>query len=190
MPLCPRCHDEYRADVTVCATCGVALVSDDTPLPPRVDALLGTFHPLAATPVVQLLERRGVEYDALHSDDARVEVVVDREWRDDLRAELAMSWSGLLQHLEPEQRREVLAAGGRQPGWFDAPQGAWVDRQGRLQVDPTPAEEAEADAQRIIGPSLAALGALLLLFGWWTGGSELAVVVGIAAVIIGVLLPR
>jgi hypothetical protein len=191
MPTCPRCRDEYAAGHTTCAECGVALLPDGAPLPPQVDALLGTFHPLAATPVVQVLTHRGIAHEALHVDDDAVEVVVDREFRDDLRAELVVNWGGLLRSLEQEDLVVVLGAGGgQQPGWIDAPTGAWIDGQGRLQVARSEQEEREEDAQRVVGPVLATLGAVLLLFGWWSGQSDLAVVIGLLSVIVGVFLPR
>jgi hypothetical protein len=193
MPTCPRCRDEFEEHVTTCPDCDVALVPDDQPLPPRVDALLGRFDPRAATPVVRLLEHRGVAYDALHSssdDEAdEVEVVVDRDFRDDLRAELVVNWRALVASLEPEERDGVLARGGTQPGWLDAPTEAWVDRGGRLQVGRPEHEELEADARRTVGPSMAVLGAVLLLFGWFVGGSELAVLAGIGLLVVGLLLP-
>lgn len=188
MPRCPICDDEYQPGVARCADCGVALIPDGAPAPPRVDALLGTFHPVAATAVVRLLEDRGIAYDALHVDEGRVEVVVDRTWRDDVRAELAVNWSVLVARLEPEDRA-ALTGRSDQPGWYDPPRGAWVDAHGRLKVDPGEQEEFEADAQRTYGPTLATLGAVLLIFGWW-GGSELSMVLGVGLAIVGLLLPR
>lgn len=188
MPVCPRCHDEYREGVERCAECGVDLLPDGAPVPPRVDAVLGRFHPVAAAPVVDVLERRGIAYERRELDGDRVELVVDREFRDDLRAELVLNWSGLIASLEPEERADIDGGGDGHPGWFDAPRGAWMDAQGRLQVERTVEEELEADARRTLGPSLAALGAVLVLFGWW-GGSELAVVLGVVLLVVGLLLP-
>lgn len=193
MPTCPSCRDEYEDDVSTCPTCDVALVPAGTPLPPQVDALLGRFHPRLATVVVQLLERRRIAYDALHTsadgEDAEVEVVVDREFRDDLRAELTVNWSSLVSSLERDEMYAVLARGGRQPGWYDAPTEAWVDRQGRLQVGRPEHEEAEEDARRTVGPTMAVLGAVLIVFGWFVGGSDTAVVAGIGLLVVGLLLP-
>jgi hypothetical protein len=202
VPTCPRCRDEYAPTHTTCAECGIALLPDGAPLPPQVDALLGTFDPRAAVPVVRLLEHRGVAHDALHlppadADDdptdvatRAVEVVVDREFRDDLRAELIVNWGALLRTLEPDDLVGVLQRGGQQPGWLDPPAGAWVDGQGRLQVARTEAEEREEDANRVVGPVLATLGGVLLLFGWWSGQSDIAVVLGGLALVVGVFLPR
>ena len=85
---------------------------------------------------------------------------------------------------------EVLAAGGSQPGWYDAPRGAWVDRAGRVQVEAADDEESERDARRVLGPSLLTIGAVLLLFGWYAGGSAFAVLAGIALILLGVFLPH
>lgn len=188
MPVCPRCRDEYEDSVRRCADCDVPLVPDGAPVPPRVDAVLGRFHPAAAAPVTEVLERRGIAHRQEPLDEDEIELVVDRDYRDDLRAELVLDWSALVASLEEEDRAALRAAGGRQPGWFDAPQGAWMDAQGRLQVERTEEEELEADARRTVGPSLAVVGAVLLLFGWW-GGSELAAVAGVGALLIGLLLP-
>lgn len=193
MPTCPRCRDEFEPHVTSCPDCGVALVPDGSPLPPRVDAVLGRFHPRLATVVVQLLERRQIAYDALHTsaedEAAEVEIVVDRDVRDDLRAELAVNWSGLVSALERDEMYAILARGGPQPGWYDAPTEAWVDGAGRLQVGRPEHEELAEDAKRTVGPSMAVLGAVLLLFGWFVGGSEIAVIAGVALLVVGLLLP-
>lgn len=188
---CPRCHDEYEPDVARCVHCDVPLLADDVPLPPRVDALLGTFHPAVAEQLRSLVEHRGIAADAVPLGD-RVEVLVDREWRDDLRAELVVRWREIVTALPDEERLEVAALGGSQPGWYDAPRGAWVDRQGRLQVDPTDDEVAEDDARRVLGPGLVTVGALLLLYGWYDGGSSqaVAVVLGLGLVGIGLFVPR
>jgi hypothetical protein len=188
---CPDCRDEYEAGVAECADCHVPLVPSDRPLPPRVDALLGTFHPAVAEQVTGMLTRRRIAAEQLRVDD-RVEIIVDREWRDELRAELVVNYPDLVGRLPTEERYELLAAGGSQPGWFDAPRGAWIDRQGRLQVDPTEDEQAEADATRTVGPTLLTLGAVLALFGWYAGGShqEAVVLLGIAMVVGGVFSPR
>ena len=187
MPVCPRCRDEYREGVEQCAECGVALLPDGAAIPPRVDAVLGRFHPVAAAPVVEVLERRGIAYERRELDGNDVELAVDRAFRDDLRAELVLNWSGLVASLEPEERAE-LPDGDGHPGWIDAPRGAWMDAQGRLQVERSAEEELEADARRTVGPSLAALGGVLVIFGWW-GGSELAVVLGVVLLVVGLLLP-
>lgn len=154
------------------------------------DALLGTFHPIPAAHVVALLEQRGIPHETAEVG-ARVEVFVDREWRDDVRAELAVNWHDLVRQLEPEELAEVRAASqGNQPGWYDAPEGAWIDRQGRLKVDPHAEEALEEDASRKLGPALAGLGAVFLLFGWYTDGSAWLYVLGTLIGLVGLFLPR
>lgn len=189
---CPVCHDEYEPDVVRCADCDVPLLAGDAPLPARVDALLGTFHPVVAERILALVAHRGIAADAVPAD-GRVEVIVDREWRDDLRAELVVSWADLVARLPDEERGEVVALGGPQPGWHDPPRGAWIDRQGRLQVDPTDDEVEEADASRVVGPALLAIGVVLLLFAWYEGGGSsraIAVVLGLGSIGVGLFVPR
>ena len=190
MPTCPLCHDEYDPGVEVCTTCDRTLVPDGAELPPRVDRVLGTFHPLAAERVVALLQRRGIAYESLPAGQDRVEVVVDRDFRDDLRAELAVNWDGIVASLDPEERSELAAARTGQPGWFDAPTSAWVDRQGRLQVDAGDGEEAMAEAGRLWGPTLMVLGVIIGLFGWYGQDSSPLLVLGLGMAALGVFLPR
>lgn len=188
---CPLCRDEYEPDVVRCADCDVPLLPSDAPLPPRVDALLGTFHPIVADAILALTAHRRIAADAVPVED-RVEVIVDRDWRDDLRAELVVRWDELVQRLPDDERATVRALGGPQPGWFDPPKGAWIDRQGRLQVDPTDDEVEEDDARRVLGPALLSVGALLLLFAWYEGGASqaMAVVLGLALIGVGLFVPR
>ncbi|MBW3657225.1 MAG: hypothetical protein KY457_01205 [Actinobacteria bacterium] len=189
---CPVCHDEYEPDVVRCVDCDVPLLAADAPLPARVDALLGTFHPVVAERILALVAHRGIAADAVPAD-GRVEVIVDREWRDDLRAELVVGWADLVARLPDEERRDVVVLGGPQPGWHDPPRGAWIDRQGRLQVDPTDDEVEEADASRVVGPALLAIGAVLLLFAWYEGGGSsraIAVVLGLGSIGLGLFVPR
>lgn len=153
------------------------------------DALLGTFHPVPAAHVVALLEQRGIAYDTAEVN-GRIAVSVDREWRDDVRAELAVNWSDLVRQLPPEELDELRRDRGPQPGWYDPPAGAWVDRQGRLKVDPHEDEALEADLSRRIGPALAGIGAVLVIFGWYTDGTAWLYVLGIAIGLIGLFLPR
>lgn len=190
MRVCPSCGDEYEDDVDRCASCRVPLVAPGTDVAPDADALLGVFHPVMASEVLRVLDGRGIVHDALRLDAERVEVLVDRAWRDEVRAELTLGWGGLLQALEPEQRVAVSGAGGPQPGWHDAPQGAWVDDAGRLKVDPGGDEESLTDASRTLGPGLAAVGVVLLVFAWFVGGSDALVVLGVGLVGLGLLLPR
>ena len=190
MPICPSCHDQYTAGTERCASCQVPLIPDDAPLPPRVDRLLGTFHVHVADRVTALLVRRGIAHEVLPVGQDRVEVVVDRDFRDDLRAELAVNWARLVQGLDPDEQVEVLAADAPQPGWFDAPSSAWVDRAGRLQVDAGGDEEAMADAGRLWGPSLVVIGVVVGLFGWYGQDSGALLVVGLAMAGLGLFLPR
>lgn len=186
---CPVCGDEYEEGVVECADCGVPLAPPDHAPAPRTDALLGTFHPVPAQQVLAMLERRGIPHDSVEAD-GRVEVLVERQWRDDLRAELAVNWTDLVARLPQEQMYEVLSGGGKQPGWYDAPQGGWVDRAGRLKVDADTTEHLEQDASRTVGPALVGTGAVLLLMGWYIGGAEWMVVLGIGLVLVGLFLPR
>ena len=186
---CPICGDEYEDGVLECATCRVPLAPPGVNAPPQADALLGTFHPLPARYVLQLVEDRGIVHDFVEVD-GRVEVLVEREWRDDLRAELAVNWRDLIARLPQDEMYGVLSEGGRQPGWYDAPEGAWVDRQGRLKVEPVAEEELEADAARTTGPALVGIGAFLIILGWYVGDLAWAIVLGIGLALTGLFLPR
>jgi hypothetical protein len=190
MPICPQCHDEYDDGVTACAECRVPLLPDGAPLPPRVDRLLGVFHPVMATSVTALLARRAIAHEVLSVDDGRVEVVVDRDFRDDLRAELAVNWTELVQHTDPDLLVEVLRVGAPQPGWYDAPASAWVDRNGRLQVDRGEDDESLAEAGRQWGPTLVVVGAVVGLFGWYGQDSGGLLVLGLGLAGLGLFLPR
>jgi hypothetical protein len=118
---------------------------------------------------------------------ADVEVLVDRQWRDDLRAELALTWAQIVHALPAEQTVTVLGLGGASPGWYDAPEGGWVDRAGRLVVD----DERTSDGEvRLAGPALTVVGAVLLLMGWYTGADAVVVLAGVALTVFGLLLPR
>lgn len=189
---CPVCGDEYEDGVVACVDCRVPLTAGAGPFRPRLDGLLGRFDPALAEPVTALLERRGVAYQVLSAGED-VEVLVERSRRGDLRAELALTWPDLVAGVDDAERlRLVSETSGNLPGWRDAPEGAWVDRRGRLQVAPSPQEEAEEDARRVAGPSLITLGVFLVLLGWYAGGSfsELSIVVGLALTVTGALLPR
>lgn len=190
MPTCPNCHDEYAAGAARCATCDVELVPDGHDLPPRVDRLLGVFHPALEERLTAMLQRRGVAHDVLPVDEGRVEVVVDREFRDDLRAELAVNWQGIVSSLDREVVVELVREGGTQPGWYDAPTSAWVDREGRLQVDDGGEGEAMAEAGRLWGPTLMVIGVVVGLFGWYGQGSGPLLVLGLAMAGLGLFLPR
>lgn len=190
MPTCPHCHDQYTDHTEQCARCQVPLVPDDVELPARVDRLLGVFHVAVVDRVTAILARRGIAHEVLPAGEDRVEVVVDRDFRDDLRAELAVNWDGIVHGLDREVMVEVLQAGAPQPGWFDAPTSAWVDRQGRLQVDAGHDEEAIAEAGRLWGPTLVVVGVVVGLFGWYGQGSSALLVLGMAMTALGLFLPR
>lgn len=192
MPVCPVCEDEFEDGVETCPDDGAALVADSGVRPQRevVEGSLGTFHPRMATELRRLLETRGVAHRLVEVDDDRTELRVPAELRETLRAELTLSWASLLRVLPPDEAPAVLAVGTEQhPGWHDAPQGAWVDDQGRLRVA-TADDEAMADAERSTGPVLAALGVVTCLLAWATGGSDVLYLLGGTGVVLGLLLPR
>lgn len=184
---CPRCSDDYEPDVATCATCGVPLVPADAPAGPLVDARLGRFHPAVADSLERTLDRRRIAYRRVERDDD-VELLVDRAWRDDLRAELSVTWTQVVHGLPEEHALTVLGLGGAAPGWFDAPQGGWVDRAGRLVVDSEP-DGSGADV-RLAGPALATVGVVLLVLGWYADAGAVVVVAGLGMAILGLLLPR
>ncbi|MTV25320.1 hypothetical protein FTX61_07850 [Nitriliruptoraceae bacterium ZYF776] len=186
---CPRCLDEYEPHVTACATCGVPLVALDAPVAPAADARLGRFHPLVAAQLTGVLEQRRIAHRLVPHDDG-VEVLVDEDWRDDLRAELALGWAQVVHAMDEDQAREVLALGGSAPGWYDAPRGGYVDRAGRTILDVADGEEEARDAGRMVGPAMATIGGVLLLLGWYADAGSLVVVSGLGLAIVGLLLPR
>lgn len=190
MPTCPSCLDQYDDGVDRCHACGVPLVPDDAELPAQVDRLLGTFHVAVVDRVLAILSRRGIAHEAVPVDHDRVEVVVDRTFRDDLRAELAMNWEGIVASLDREVVADMALAGAPQPGWFDAPTSAWVDRDGRLQVDAGGDEEAMEEAGRLWGPTLVVIGVVVGLFGWYGQGSSALLVLGLCMAGLGLFLPR
>jgi hypothetical protein len=184
---CPRCLDEYEPHVRACADCGLELVAAEgtPPSPPAVaDAHLGVFHPLVAEVVVELLGDREVAAETV-TRDVGVAVLTERAWRDDLRAELTLTWPEVLRRLPEERAQEVRAAGGQHPGWLDPPQGGWVDREGRMVVDVD-----EADDARVVGPAMAVCGGILLVLAWYAGLGAGLVVAGIGLGLVGLLLPR
>jgi hypothetical protein len=200
---CPRCFDDFEPHVRRCATCNLDLVSaerlpDDRapelqhPAPrPRPVALaaqhLGRFHPTMATQVLALLEARGIDATVQRRDD-HTEVAVPGASRDDVRAELVLRWDELLAGLEPDDAPEVLAAGGLTPGWFDAPLGGHIDRDGRLVVD-APTED-DADGSRTLGPAMIAGGAIIAVSGWQVVDLPALVLIGIGLIVLGLFLPR
>lgn len=200
---CPRCLDDYEPHVHRCASCGVELVPaeqvGDEVAPelqaetPRASATttaaqhLGRFHPTMAARVLTLLEDRGIDAVVQRHDD-HTEVAVPGRWRDDVRAELVLRWDELLAALEADDAPAVLATGGHAPGWFDAPLGGHIDRDGRLVVD-APAED-DVDGGRTLGPAMIAGGAILAVSGWLVVEQPVLVLVGIGLLVLGLFLPR
>lgn len=190
MPACPVCRDDFEDDVERCPVDGVALVDRDLlPPAPMRDAPLGVFHPAVAAVVSAVADRRGIVVRVVEVDDVRVELRVPAPVRDRLRADLTLGWGGVLGAVEEDERAAAAAVGETLPGWHDAPAGAWVDREGRLRVDPGADEVAVEDAARRVGPVLAAAGAVGLLLAWVSDGSDTLWFVSVAALLLGLLLP-
>lgn len=192
MPACPVCRDEFTDEVRVCPTDGEPLVAVDQLPPPRIgDAQLGLFHPAVVLLVQRYLAAQQARFRTVEVDDHRVELWVPEDVRDDLRAALTLHWAGIVQTLEPEARQVVAEHGSEDhPGWYDAPQGSWIDDHGRLRVEPSPDEVAADDASRTIGPGLVVAGVIVLLLAWVTGFDAGPVLLGISAIVLGLLLPR
>lgn len=190
---CPNCGDEYEPGVAQCADCGVPLVDLDAEVEPvtrpgEIDTRLGRFHPAVGEVIGGVLERRSIPHLLRRTDD-EMEVLVEREWRNDLRTELAVSWNEMLRGLDEEQTEEIRTLGGNAPGWFDAPRGGYVDRTGRMVVA-ADEDDDEADEARIIGPALLTMGAITIVVGWLVVSSPGVVIAGIAMAIAGVFTPR
>lgn len=191
MLMCPRCGDEFEAGITRCPDHDVPLVAPGTPLssppPSDPDATLGRFHPALVDVIVAVLEREDVPYER-QEDGA---VTVPREDRDDIRSELVTNWDALVAQVPEEERRDVRREGGMLPGWRDAPQEVWVDREGRLQVG-SPDDVGDEQEGNALGPGLLAGGIAALLVAWTIGG-EIAPVLWVGgglAVLLGAFLPR
>lgn len=153
------------------------------------DALLGRFHPLVAERLERLLAQRGIAH-ARTPREHDVELRVAPSTRDDLRAELSITWSQIVGALPEDRALEVLASGGAAPGWFDAPAGGWVDRAGRLVVEPSADDPTALGPPRTLGPLIGGIGALMLLLGWFTGAGDGVLLAGAVALVVGMLLPR
>lgn len=189
---CPRCLAEYEPHVVRCADCGIDLVAEVPagPLPAAgPPAPLGTFHAAMAQRIEVLLSERGIAYEA-REQPSGIRVLVDPDWRDELRAELTLAWGDLVRGLPEEDAVEVLASGGHAPGWFDAPRGGHVDRAGRLVVGVGDEEEAAEDAARLAGPAMLAAGAIMVVSGWYVFDSTALTVAGVALLIFGLFSPK
>lgn len=190
---CPSCGDEYEPHATHCASCRVELVPDHAPPPPpRADALLGTFHPVLAERIAGLLSGRGIPHEAIAVGDNDVEVLIAADFRNDLRAELAVNWQEFVRRVPRDVLDGLLAEGESMPGWRDAPTSAWVDRDGRLRMAATEDEEADDDANRVLGPGLVVAGLLLVVLGWVADDSlqSFLILIGVGSAALGLLLPR
>ena len=191
---CPVCGDEYEPDVVRCADCDVllydaALGEVDLPEPaPQMHARLGRFHPAVGELIAQVLDRRSIPHTVQAHDDG-AEILVDHQWRDDLRTEFAVSWDEILRGLDEEHLEQIRGLGGSAPGWFDAPQGGYVDRTGRMVVA-TDQDDDDADAARVIGPALLTVGGIAIVAGWLLLSMPGVVVLGIGLAIVGLIIPR
>lgn len=206
---CVRCGEPHPAESLRCRACGAPVDPDPSvgrdghvvggPGPQddtdaevvaiELQALLGRFHPVIAARLQRLLTDRGIDH-LRHERPHDVELRVASATRDALRAELSVNWSQIVGALPEDQAVEVLASGGAAPGWFDAPAGGWVDRAGRLVVDPSEHDPTAAGPPRTVGPLVAGIGALVLLLGWFNGAGDGVLLVGAAAIGLGILLPR
>jgi hypothetical protein len=199
---CPTCSAELSDTAAACDACGTdasaATVAGDAGWLTSTTgemhqqgadvAVLGRFHPVIAPSIAALLTRRGIGHTLIERDD-EVEVRIDRAWRDDVRAELTVTWGDLVRRLDAEDAAAVLASGGTAPGWFDPPRGGHVDRAGRLVVA-VDDEDAEDDAARVLGPLLLTVGAITLVVGWWVLGSGALAVAGFGLAVVGLFVPR
>lgn len=171
--------------------CRVDLIPEGAPIPPEPpgmpDTRLGVFHPTMAATLLDLLSQRGTPYETV-TRDRGLEIVVPRDERDGLRAELSVDWGTRIAELDEEQRSDVRWQGGQYPGWLDPPEGGYIDREGRLVVDAK--DDSEADASRTIGPTLAVVGLGLLLATWYLGLGMGTGFLGVALLVFGLLVPR
>lgn len=185
---CPRCDDEFEDGIAFCPDCRVTLIDEGAEPVAPAEVHLGTFDPRVADRVTALLTNRAIVHAAQLHDDG-VAIVVDETFRDDIRSELVARWSDVLATFDGEQRLEVLALGGTTPGWLDPPTGAWIDRDGRLQVERGLVEESLEDASRQVGPAMAAFGVVLVAFGWYADAGGGLLLLGAVLAVLGVLLP-
>lgn len=188
---CPSCAAEYQPGVTVCAECEVPLVASRSLVPPAT-AHLGRFHAAMADEVAGFARRRGIEPETERAE-LGVSMRVPAHRRDGLRADLVVAWPSLVGALEPEEQEEVRRLEGPLSGWHDAPDGMWVDREGRLRANPPREEEEAADAERALGPALLVIGLIVLLVAWYVGPGLLRLVAaigGLSLLMLGVFAPR
>lgn len=184
---CPTCGDEYRSDLLLCSDCGVALVPEHAG--PTLQRL-GRFHPELVAAVVGVAGRRSDRVETITRDDG-VDVLVEGAARDELRAELVLTWERLLAGLDGEALAELRRRADDLPGWLDPPESLWVDRAGTLQAGWT--REEIADQERSLGPALMAIGGLLLVTAWYVGDDSLrltAAVFGVGILLFGWFMPR
>lgn len=184
---CPTCDEVYDAGTAVCPDCRVLLEPpvEDEPGRTGTDARLGVFHPAAADRVGELLARRAVVHRLISRDDD-TEVRVGADERDQLRTEFALNWNDVVGVLDEDVRAALVgtARSTSTPGWYDAPVGGHIDRDGRLIVD------SGDDEVRTLGPAIAVAGVILAISGWFAVGSGTVALAGIATAVIGLLIPR
>lgn len=188
---CPSCAAEYRPEITVCPDCEVPLVADRSSIPPPT-AHLGRFHLAVAEEVAAFARRRGIE-PRTEPTEIGVEIRVPAHRRDGLRADLMVAWPSLVGAMEPEEQEEVRRLEGPLAGWHDAPEGVWVDREGRMRASAPREEEETADAERVLGPALLAIGLIVLLVAWYVGPGLLRLVgaiAGLGLLLLGMFAPR
>lgn len=147
------------------------------------EARLGTFHPLVARQVGAVLARKGVTHTTIERDD-EVELRVEVSWRDEVRTELMLSWTDLVGALDPEDAAAVRATGGSAPGWFDAPRGGHIDREGHLVV------ASDDEEARVVGPAMLTFGSILAIIGWYAMDSTAVLTLGVGLVLLGLFTPR
>ncbi len=190
---CPRCGDEYVDGVLRCPDCDRELVADGTVPAQLPDVALGTFHPQVAALVSQLLARQGIahHHEVIDPDpNGAVLLLVDERNRDAVRGELVAKWASVIGAIHGDVLFEILKSSGSGglPGWRDAPSSVWVDRDGKFNVED--AEQASFDdATRVVGPSLAALGGIMLVFGWYANTGAGVLVIAALAIVVGLFLP-
>ncbi len=212
---CPSCLDEYEPHIERCASCRVPLASDEdieaaegdletgedapsnglrarsaagasrVPDAPR-EVRLGTFDPVVAPAVQRRLDEDGHAYTVVDHDD-HVEVRIDRDERDAVRGKLTVDWEELVEDLDEEVFDQL--GGGAAPGWFDAPQGGYIDRDGNLVVDRHDGDD-EFESSRVLGPGMLVAGLAVGVLGWWLLESGPLLVLGIIMVVIGLFSPR